>query len=314
MPDDPGGGTDAGTTSHHVLFVNSAAPAGDLIECPRLLPIQHLFDDWLTDAQAAHLAHATGTPRGPITGHRMLDRELGGMLSTGDHLVHGGPGVGKTAFGLQVASASPFPCLYLTAEMRPLELFRRVTARVTGTYLGRLKTGELQPEDSLALARRAAESAPRLVFADATRAWAPPDWILEVARLIKGDAPHMLLVVDSVHSWVEGMPGNVDEYTALNAGLGALRRVAQELTCPVLAIAERNRLSMKDGGLSAAAGSRRFEYGAESVLSLSREDKSVVDATGEVPVTLTIEKNRHGAPGKRIKMTFNGALQRFTEV
>jgi replicative DNA helicase len=32
-----------------------------------------------------------------------------------------------------------------------------------------------------------------------------------------------------------------------------------------------------------------------------------------VPVTLMIEKNRNGAPGKKIKLLFNGALQRFRE-
>jgi len=49
----------------------------------------------------------------------------------------------------------------------------------------------------------------------------------------------LLLVVDSVHSWTEAAPTDVDEYTALNDGLAALRRIARNLQCPVLAIAER---------------------------------------------------------------------------
>jgi hypothetical protein len=80
----------------------------------------------------------------------------------------------------------------------------------------------------------------------------------------------------------------------------------------VLAIAERNRPSMKLGGISASAGSRKFEYGGESVLALDRDND--VDIAGDVAVTLTIEKNRNGAPGQKIKLAFNGALQRFIEV
>jgi replicative DNA helicase len=280
-------------------------------ERPRLLRLRGLLDEWQLDAELAHLAHTTGTPRGPITSFKGLDRELGGALAPGLHVVHASPGVGKTAFCLQVAALSPFPALYLTCEMAPLELFRRHTARVTGTYLGRLKSGEFEPEHSLGLAQRAAAAAPMLAFGDATHAWAPPDWLQQSAAVVKGDASHVLLVVDSVHSWTEAAPAEVDEYTALNDGLGALRRIARSLQCPVLAIAERNRAKMSAGGLDASAGSRRFEYGAESVLALNREKDEGAD--GEAKITLTIEKNRNGASGRRMNLLFHGALQRFTE-
>jgi len=228
-------------------------------------------------------------------------------------VLHAGPGVGKTAFALQVAALSSFPALYLSAEMGALELFRRITVRVTSTFLGRLRSGELEPAASLALARRAAASAPLLTLADATQAWAPPEWIMQTAQLVQADASHLLLVVDSVHSWAEFEPDGAAEYDALNAGLAALRRIARTLTCLIVAIAERNRPSMKEGGLSASAGSRKFEYGGESVLSLSRDKEAAGDAAGDVAVTMMIEKNRNGAPGKKIKLLFNGALQRFRE-
>jgi hypothetical protein len=138
-----------------------------------------------------------------------------------------------------------------------------------------------------------------------------PDWLQKAAIAVKGDASHVLIVVDSVHSWAEAAPVDVDEYTALNDGLAALRRIARNLNCPVLAIAERNRAKMSAGGLDASAGSRRFEYGAESVLALNRDKDEGAD--GEAKVTLTIEKNTNGAAGKRLPLLFNGALQRFTE-
>ena len=43
----------------------------------------------------------------------------------------------------------------ISCEMALLELLRRHTARTTGTYLGRLKSGELAPQEAVLLARRA---------------------------------------------------------------------------------------------------------------------------------------------------------------
>jgi replicative DNA helicase len=234
-------------STHSREATNGTASHAD--ERPRLVRLATLLEEWQLDAEAAHLAFTTGAPRGPITSLPSLDRELGGALAPGVHVLHAGPGVGKTAFALQVAAVSPFPALYLSAEMGALELFRRVTARVTSTYLGRLRSGEIEPQASLALARRAAAEAPLLTIADATQAWAPPEWIMSTAQLVQGDA----------------------------------------------------------------AGSRKFEYGGESVLSLSRDKDAAGDAAGDAPVTLLIEKNRNGAPGKKIKLLFNGALQRFRE-
>src|SRR5262245_6513362 len=123
-------------------------------ELPRLLRLGDLLDDWQADAQAVHDARVNGTPRGPLTGLATLDQQLGGALAPGLHILHGQPGIGKTAFGLQVAASCGCPALYLTLEMSPLELLRRIAARETDTFLGRFRTGELSPEESVRLAGR----------------------------------------------------------------------------------------------------------------------------------------------------------------
>jgi replicative DNA helicase len=280
---------------------------------PRLLPLDQLLGEWERDAEAAHEARISGRPRGPITGHARLDEALGGALSPGLHVVHGQPGSGKTAFGLQTAAECGYPALYVTCEMSALELFRRTTARVTSTYLGRLKNGELRPIDSLALARQAAAAFPNLLIADATQAYASPAWIESAARVCRGEHRHLLIVVDSVHSWAEAIQGDASEYDALNAALAALRSLASRLECPVLVVAERNRASMRMGGLSAGAGTRKLEYGAETVMDLCCDPDARPDGAGEVDIELVLAKNRNGAAGKRVKLRFHGALQRFRE-
>lgn len=282
---------------------------------PRQIPLAALLDAWQIDAQEAYEARRDGVPRGPVTRFQKLDAALGEALQPGLHVLHGGPGIGKTSFALQVGATCGFPCLYLTAEMDPLELLRRLTARVTKTFLGRLKTGELHPEESLTLARRAVAAVPNMTLLDATCAYARPDWILKAAEQTRGDSRSLLLVVDSVHSWVEAGAGEASEYEAVGTGLQALRQIAARLRCPVLAISERNRAKMEDGGLHSAASNRKFEYGGASVIGLDKEDpKAEPDGAGEFAVSVTLSKNRNGRTGKATKLMFHGALQQWREV
>ena len=305
---------------------SAAAPNGSAsappAQRPRLCLFSDLLEEWQTEAQAAHDARVSETLRGPVTGFKKLDEDLGGCLSPGLHIVHGQPGTGKTAWALQVAAQCGFPCLYVTCEMAPLELLRRHTARVTRTYLGRLKSGEIAPQESLELARRGAMAAPNLALVDATRAGAETAYLSQCVEAVRlraqengADARHVLLIVDSLHSWAEGVAasgrvGEGSEYEVLNAALLGLRGLSHAARCPVVAISERNREAMKSGGLSAGAGTRKLEYGAESVLDLSRADERE-DAGSAVAVTARLVKNRGGAAGKETRFTFHGATQTF---
>jgi replicative DNA helicase len=285
-----------------------SAPDWTDLGVPRVTRLADLLDDLVADATAAHEALLTNTPRGPRTGLDGLDNLLGGVLSPGIHILHAAPGIGKTALALQIAAGAPFPSLYITAEMHPVELLRRHTARATKTFLGRLKSGELRPGDVLEKARTAAADAPLLSIADATRWPAPRAWIEATAAATFAGHRTGLLVVDSLQSWAEAFDGPTDEYTRLAAALKALRATASTLTCPILVISERNRTSMKDGGISAGAGHRGIEYGAETVMALDKDEKAGAAALGEHAISLSVVKNRNGACGK-VHLIFNGALQ-----
>jgi len=296
---------------------NISLPGGvNDVPRPRLIRPADLLGQWDADADARHQAKQSGQSLGPVVGLPSLDTALGGSLQTGLHIVHGVPGVGKTAFALHLAVSCGCPCLYVTCEMSSLELLRRITARATSTYLGRFKSGELAPEVSKGLVREAVPQARLLALLDATQSPVLPAMLLDLAdatRALEPASPHLMIIVDSLHSWAEGLPGDMPEYEALNAGLRSLRQIASRLGCPVLAIAERNRTSMKDGGLSAGAGSRKIEYGAESVLDLDTEKDAREDSNGEKSITCRISKNRNGASGREIRLKFHGAFQRYTE-
>ena len=167
--------------------MNGAAPADSTApETARLMPRADVLSAFRYDAAAAADARASGVPRGPLTGFTLLDRELGGALAPGVHVLHGTPGAGKTAFALQIAAQCQCPALFVTCEMAPAELLRRHTARISGTFLGRLKSGEMSAADAEQSARDALEAAPLLNFVDATQAPAPAQLLAEFALIAKG--------------------------------------------------------------------------------------------------------------------------------
>jgi replicative DNA helicase len=278
------------------------------------LRLGDLLREFGDEAEAANHARVSGEARGPVSGLESLDRELSGAWLPGLHWIHGNAGAGKTAFALQVAATCGFPALFVSCEMAPVELLRRHTARATGTFLGRLKSGEMTRSDAEKLAREAIGAAPALCLADATRAPAPLQFLQDAAHIARGDAPHVLVVIDSLHSWALRLASGLPEYEALNVAISDLQSLAHALKCPILAISERNRDSMKSGGLNAGAGTRKIEYSGETVIDLHRDGETKDDGAGEVPIKLTLSKNRHGAAGKPLPLRFHGALQRFRQL
>ena len=205
--------------------------------------------------------------------------------------------------------------MFISCEMPPLELLRRLAARVTGTYLGRFKTGELQPAAALALARKACEAAPDLAIVDGLAGFPDQAWLFQRATEMRGTARHILLVIDSLHSWAQGAGADASEYECLAAALASLRTLAGQLQAPVLMIVEENRPTLTKStkrGLHSGAGHRGIEYGAESVLGMTCEDEQP-DMSGEKRIVMKIEKNRHGKAGDSFNLLFHGALQRYRE-
>ena len=90
----------------------------------------------------------------------------------------------RLSFALQVAATCGTPALFVTCEMAPLELLRRVIARAAGVYLGRLKSGELTREEFAEHAAKALAAVPQLALLDATRAYAPAEQITAAAEAL----------------------------------------------------------------------------------------------------------------------------------
>jgi replicative DNA helicase len=294
----------------------------DTNNLPPTIDLLDLINEFVADTDAAAEATRNNRPRGAITGLSKLDEYFGNYLSPGVHVLQGGPGAGKTAMALQAASDCRCPALFVSAEMSALELFRRLITRQTGTFLGRLKSGEIYGEQARNLASQTAKKLQHMRIMDATRIPAPYDVIVQNADGLrkKFDSDNALVIIDSLHVWArsasraENNAGDMDEYSVINAALKSVALIASDLKCPVLTVAHRNRAGNKsDGGLHAAKGSGSIEYEAESVLDLNRETE-IDNASGECEVKAKLQKNRNGAAGVSVKLAFSGRLQSFREI
>lgn len=285
---------------------------------PKVTLLDGLIPEFLTSVEAASSARKSGIPIGPVTPFPALNVILGGAFAPGIHVVQAAPGAGKTAFCLQVAARGSAPALYVTAEMSEVELFRRLIARETQTFLLRLKNGELDPDTAMQLAAETVNKVPNFAFVDGTRGYASPEVIRDTAEGLRERAGsrHLLIVVDSLHVWARSARsselGSASDYDLINGGLNGLSQLAAELACPVVAVAHRNRGGQREGGLHAAKGSGDIEYIAESVIELTSDD-APPDAAGNKNVSVAVWKNRHGSIESGIPLQFSGRLQEFRD-
>ena len=285
-----------------------------------------LIGDLLNEETVSRDARKAGRAPGAQTGFESLNRELGGFLAPGVHTVLAAPGAGKTALCLQIAACCGCPALYVSAEMRRVELLRRLIARETGEFLGRLRGGQLDAARLDSLARTTAERTPRLALFDAQEAacgqgegGASANAIAGRAAALKRrfESDQVLVVVDSVTEWAPlHLAGDPDgakstEFALAEGAVNGLKNIASVLSCPVIAIAHRHRAAQGAGAdrLHGAKGTGRYEYVSESVWDLERlKDGSSGD---RVRVQLTLVKNRYGSVGTTLDFDFEGRIQKF---
>ena len=294
---------------------------------PTLMTLGSILDEFETEASRAHDAHRNGRPGGPVTSFRIFDTALGGSIQQGIHVYHGGPGTGKTALVLQIAATCGTPALFVSCEMSPLELLRRITARVTGTFLSRIRSGELPPADAVALARRAVDACPSLAVIDATGGNSPSvEHLHEAVASVRAMANRAVgaerqalaegavLVIDSGHAWAAGLGGaSMPEYDRLNEAIGGLHALSGASRIAILVTAERNRASMRSDGMSATAGTRTWEYRAETVVAMDDDESGSSAGTGVKVIKLKMSKNRNGSAAD-FRLGFRPATMTFKEV
>lgn len=250
--------------------------------------------------------------RGTPTGFNGLDNLLAGMQDSNLIILAARPGVGKTAFVLNIARSVAVdhkqPTCIFSLEMSKEELVDRLLVRQGLIDAWKLKTGQLNDADFDSLSEAMGILAEAPLYIDDT----PGLTVTELrtkARRLQVDKGIRFIIVDYLqlmHGY--SRDNRVQEVSEISQGL---KNLARELKIPIVACAQLNRQMEARGGkprLSDLRESGSIEQDADVVMFLYREDEEVREA-----VTLSIEKHRNGPTGQ-MNLYFNGKQVSFFDV
>lgn len=250
--------------------------------------------------------------RGVPTGFKGLDNILAGMQDSNLLILAARPGVGKTAFALNIARyvsvEKKMPVCVFSLEMSKEELVDRLLVRQGLIDAWKLKTGQLSSGDFDSLSEAMGVLADAPLYIDDT----PGLTVTELrtkARRLQIDKGIKLIVVDYLQLMHGSTRDNrVQEVAEISQGL---KNLARELKIPVLALAQLSRAMEARGGkprLSDLRESGSIEQDADVVFFLYRDDEEVREM-----VSCSIEKHRNGPTGQ-FGLYFNGKQVSFFDV
>jgi replicative DNA helicase len=255
--------------------------------------------------------------RGVPSGWRDLDDVLAGFQDSNLIIVAARPGIGKTAFMLNishhVAVKEKMPVGIFSLEMSQEELGDRLLVMQAAIDSWRLKTGKLEDEDLDKLQDAMGVLAEAPIYIDDT----PGISLMEIrtkARRLQMEHGLKLLLIDYLQLINPGrsLENRVQEVSIVSQGL---KNLARELRIPVIVASQLNRQVEARGShkpqLADLRESGSIEQDADVVAFLYRPDDIKDLAPGDkIPTILSIDKHRNGAL-REIPYMFNGAMMQF---
>ncbi len=256
----------------------------------------------------------TGVP----SGFKDMD-ELTTGFQKGDLIIIGGrPGMGKTAFSLNICQhvgiAMKEPVAVFSLEMAKEQLVMRMLCSEAKVDSNKVRKGFINKRDDWnKLTNAAGKLAESLIFIDDSSGLS----VLEMrakARRLKQQHGLSLVIVD----YLQLMRGRgkferrEQEIAEISRSLKAL---AKELQVPVIALSQLNRGVETRGGnknptLADLRESGAIEQDADVIIFLYRDTKDEMDGRGKVIVD--VAKQRNG-PTDKITLTFLDYCTRFVD-
>ncbi|MBK8191441.1 MAG: replicative DNA helicase [Vampirovibrionales bacterium] len=276
-----------------------------------LVPIKTLLPAVVNDIDQRFEGIA---PKGSQTGLTDLDAKTGGLKPGKLYLVAGRPAMGKSVIGLQVAArivADSGKAAYFTAEMPNAEQVERLVANIGNIELSHLQTGKLDDEHWSRLTSAVTQLSDAKLWFDETGSPLLSDILSKARRLKRREGKIDLVVVDHA-GLVEA--GGENRQNAQSAVARALKGLAKELSCPVIALVQLSRKLEervdKRPMLSDLRDSGEWEQSADVVAMLYRDEVYNPDSPDKGCAELLIRKHRGGVLGI-IPLRFFGQYARF---
>lgn len=204
--------------------------------------------DWAAEALALHRERfEKGDDASRIlTGFEELDYVMGGFHNGELTILAGRPSEGKTALAMTIAMnaarAGKHVCFF-SLEMTGLQTLNRLYAGYAGVDPEHLRIGGITREDLLKMERFGGELDGLPLYFDYTPGNSVEN-IRAQAMLLRLQGKCDLVVVDYLNEMAENRKQGDLMVHAVGRNAAALKQLAGELDCPVLALAQMNRESV----------------------------------------------------------------------
>ncbi len=264
-------------------------------------------------------AHRTQALLGQQTGIPDLDRLLDGLCNGRLYVIAGRPSSGKSILGLQCAREATQQgrrVAFFSLEMPETEVVHRLLASDIPLDLDKIQSARMSDMEWNALAHTVETLAPVGLWIDATSSLTISE-LQSRARRLHRQGPVGMVVVDYLGLLDGDRSGNGDyanRVHEISTITRALKQLAKELCCPVLAMAQLNR-KLEDRAdkrpiLSDLRESGSVEQDADVVLMVYRDELYNQDSPDKGCAELLIRKNRGGKIGM-IPALFRGEHCQF---
>jgi replicative DNA helicase len=295
----------------------------------QLAKVGDLLTDMIADFERRADNQGIPDPHLVFTGLTDLDQKLTGFRPGQLLVLAAGPGTGKTALSLNImhnaAVKQKKNILLFSLEMTRKELVERMMSFAATVDAGKLRTGNLTPDNFNDLYFAADELANTGLFIDDRSLVSPYDILATARKLIASERisnPNFridLIIVDYIQIMKSGT--NAENRSVEVAAItGGLKAIAKEINVPVLALSQLNRARSQrgtEGGankpqLSDLRDSGAIEQDADVVMFIHREMGPEQDSRAPAEAEIIVAKHRAGPTGA-IKVTWLGHLTRYTD-
>lgn len=258
----------------------------------------------------------TGVP----SGFNDLDQQTTGFQNGELIIIGARPGMGKTAFSLNVAQNAAIkykiPVAIFSLEMSKKQLAIRMLCSEARIDSNKIKKGALSKGDWPALTTAAGKLSEAPVFIDDSSSVS----VIEMkakARRLKRDHGLGLVIVDYIQL-MKGRGGAERREQEISEISRSLKGLAKELDIPVIALSQLNRLVEQRKppipNLADLRESGAIEQDADVILFLYRDEyynRDKIDNKGKAEVH--IAKQRNGISGVHVTLAFISKYTRFED-
>jgi replicative DNA helicase len=256
----------------------------------------------------------TGVP----TGYNDLDKLTAGLQPAELIIVAGRPGMGKTAFALNIAANAAFTgagVAVFSLEMAKEQLVLRMLCSEARVDSSKVRSGYLGERDFPQLAKAAGRLHEAPIYIDDTPAISVLELRAKARRLVRDRSKKIGLIIVDYLQLMRGMGTASNREQEISEISRSLKALAKELSVPVMALSQLNRRvedrSDRRPMMSDLRESGAIEQDSDVIIFIYRDEVyNKSDESKKGLAEIIVAKQRNG-PIDTVTLTFLNVYTRF---